>query len=270
MSPVRYVVIPCGGRGTRMLALTHGAPKELISVGGIPVLQHVLHECALSGVMSAVIVVSPEKGAIAEFARPLAGRNGMPANIALVVQPAPLGLADAIRCARDVVRSEPFAVALPDNLFVGGEPAVAQVIATFAATGKNVVGVTEISANDASARGPTPVYPGVRDGDLLHIESIPPKGAHGATFDAGDAQSPVTGVGRYVFDASVLPLIDEIEPTLPAGAELDDIPVLQELLARGRLVGRILSGRFLDVGLPEGFREANSIPELFVGRVGRG
>jgi len=37
--------------------------------------------------------------------------------------------------------------------------------------------------------------------------------------------------------------------------------VLQTMLARGRLAGRVLRGTFLDVGLPEGYREAAALLE---------
>ena len=40
--------------------------------------------------------------------------------------------------------------------------------------------------------------------------------------------------------------------------ELDDIPVMQLLLKRGRLTGCLMRGDFLDVGLPTGYLEADS------------
>lgn len=239
-----------------MLPLTGGAPKELLPLGGVPILQHVVAECARSGISSVLIVVSPEKSAITEFAAPLAGRRGMPLTIEFAVQPEPRGLADAIRCGRGFVAAEAFVVALPDNLFLGAESAVAQVLSAYSETARNVVGVTEVLQADASLRGPTPIYPGVRHGDLFQIDRIPDKGVHAATFELHGAASAFTGVGRYVFTDEVFPLIDDVAQTLPAGTELDDIPVMQALLTRGRLVGRVLHGRFLDVGLPQGYREA--------------
>lgn len=247
-----------------MLPLTHGAPKELLLLGGTPILQHVLGECARSGIASVLVVVSPAKRAIVGFASPLAGRAGMPKSIELAVQQEPHGLADAIRCGASFAAREPFAVALPDNLFIGTEPAVAQVVSAFLATGLNVVGVTEVLASDAARRGPTPIYPGKRDGDVFRIERVPDKGAHEATFDTLGAASAMTGVGRYVFTDEVFGAIDDAERSLAAGAELDDIPVLQALLAGGRLTGRVLSDRFVDVWIPQGYAEALAAPELFV------
>ncbi|MEP7064688.1 MAG: sugar phosphate nucleotidyltransferase [Gemmatimonadota bacterium] len=258
MAAVRRAIIPCGGKGTRMLAISRGMAKELVPIAGEPVLAHVLRECADSGIDHVLVVVSPEKDSVVEFAKSAAGGAGMPARIDTAVQLQPKGLADAVRVGRAFAGDEPVAVALPDNLFVDTtQPAVAQVIETFARARVNVVGLTEITADIAASRGPTPIYPGERRGDEFLIESIPSKGAHGSTFDLGSASSAMTGVGRYVFAPAAFGIIDEVERTLEPGRELDDIPVMQLMLARAALRGRVLQGTFLDVGLPEGFREAS-------------
>jgi NDP-sugar pyrophosphorylase family protein len=59
-----------------------------------------------------------------------------------------------------------------------------------------------------------------------------------------------------VFPGDVLAEFEEVGRTLPAGAELDDVPVLQRLARRGALAGVMSEARFFDVGVPEGYREA--------------
>ncbi|HEV7704401.1 MAG TPA: sugar phosphate nucleotidyltransferase [Gemmatimonadaceae bacterium] len=264
MSEVRRAIIPCGGKGTRMLSISRGIAKELLSIAGEPVVAHVLRECARSGIEKVLVVVSPGKESLVDFVGTLAGAEGMPARIETAVQTEPNGLADAVRVGRSFAGGEPVAVALPDNLFMdAAQPAIAQVIATYARVHTNVVGLTEITADVAAARGPTPIYPGERQGDDFLIEGIPNKGARGSTFALGSAHAAMTGVGRYVFVPSAFEIIDEVERSLEPGRELDDIPVMQTMLARGALRGRVLRGIFLDVGLPKGFREAEE-------RLGRG
>ena len=177
-----------------------------------------LRECAESGIEHALVVVSPEKQSVVTFAKSVAGAAGMPARIDTAVQMQPNGLADAVRVGRSFANGEPVAVALPDNLFVdNSQPAVAEVIETYAREHVNVVGLTEITADIAQSRGPTPIYPGTRRGDEFLIESIPSKGAHGSTFDLGSADSAMTGVGRYVFTPGAFEIIDEVERTLAPG-----------------------------------------------------
>ena len=255
---VERVLIPCGGKGTRMMALTGGAPKELIEVAGVPVVVRVLEECADSGIEEALVVISPDKAELVDALAPLEGRPGMPKSISFAVQREPRGLADAIRLGRGFSAGHAMAVALPDNLFTGTEPALRQVIDTYEATRKNVVAVVEITAAEADRRGPTSVFPGRVVGAEYVIERIPGKGERGQTFDTGGASSAFTGVGRYVFTADAFDVIDEVERGLAADAELDDVPVMQRLLERGLLTGRVIEGRFYDVGIVSGYQEADA------------
>ena len=242
-----------------MLSVTGGAPKELVMVGGVPVLERTMAECAASGIDEILIIIGPGKSAVADFARGRVGQPGMPAHVAIGEQPQPRGLADAIRLGRSFANGEPLAVALPDNLFVSERPAMRQVIDTHERTGKNVVAMVEISATDAERRGPTAAYPGRVVGDDFYIERVPEKGERTSRFDTGGAASAFTGIGRFVFMTDGFDAIDEVEATLPAGKELDDIPVMQLLLSRDRLIGSRIRGRFLDIGLPEGYAEANEV-----------
>jgi UTP-glucose-1-phosphate uridylyltransferase len=241
-----------------MQSLTRGSAKELLEVAGVPLLIRVLEECADSGIEEALIVISPDKTEIVECVAPLAGNPGMPASISFAVQREPRGLADAIRHGRGFAAGSPLAVALPDNLFAGAQPGLEQVIDTFEATRKNVVAMVEITAADASRRGPTSVFPGALDGDEFIIERIPDKGERGKTFDTGGKPSAFTGVGRYVFTHEAFDVNDDVDAALSDGAELDDVPVMQSLLAAGRLTGRRIRGRFFDVGLVSGYVEATA------------
>jgi UTP--glucose-1-phosphate uridylyltransferase len=242
-----------------MRALTGGAPKELIDVAGEPALVHVLRECGASGIVSVLVVIAPGKEVIVDAVAPLAGAPGMPRHIQFAMQRQARGLADAIGCGCGYAESGPLAVVLPDNLFVGGAPAVAQVAAAYEATGANVVAIVSVSADDAARRGATPVYAGELRGEHFHLTRIPDKSAHDATFDRAGCTTAFTGVGRYVFTPDVFPVIDAVERALAPGAELDDVPVLQQLLAGGHLIGRLIQGRFLDVGIPAGYHEAQLV-----------
>jgi UTP-glucose-1-phosphate uridylyltransferase len=249
-------LIPCGGKGTRMTSFTKGAAKELLPIAGVPLVLRVMEECAASGVRDVLIVSAPGKEDLNHTARAAAGSPGMPERVEVVTQENPRGLADAIRLGRDFMGSDAFGVALPDNLFLGDEPALAQLFRIQEHTAKNLVAIVELSAADRHRYGPTAIYPGHLNGDEYVIESIPDKGPRQSTFDLEGAASAFTGVGRYVFLPEVFSAIDEVESTLSGAKELDDIPVMQVLLRGGRLTGCRIRGDFLDVGLPTGYREA--------------
>ncbi len=66
----------------------------------------------------------------------------------------------------------------------------------------------------------------------------------------------MTPIGRMAFPGDVLEEFEEVARGLAAGAELDDVPVLQRLARREALAGVISPARFFDVGVPEGYRDA--------------
>jgi UTP-glucose-1-phosphate uridylyltransferase len=257
VSKLLKALIPCGGKGTRMASLTQGRAKELLPVADVPLVLRVMEECAASGVREVLIVSAPGKADLDETVRAAAGASGMPEIVRVVVQEKPRGLADAIRMGREFAGNETLGVALPDNLFLGDAPALAQLFDVHQKTGKNVVAIVELTAANKDKYGPTAIYPGRLAGDEFMIESIPDKGPREATFNLQGAASAFTGVGRYVFLPEVFSAIDKIDSTLESGKELDDIPVMQLLLNNNHLTGCRIRGDFLDVGLPSGYAEAD-------------
>jgi UTP-glucose-1-phosphate uridylyltransferase len=242
-----------------MASIAGNLPKEMLPVGGRPVVEQVARECAASGVTDLLVVVAPGKESIEAHLAPLAGSAGMPARISFAVQRDARGLADAIRLGRDFADEGAIAVALPDNLFLAPRPVLRQVIDVAASTGKSAVAVVGIAAEEASRRGATAIYQGTvqRQGEF-RITYIPDKGAKSASFDTGGAAMAYTGVGRYAFGARLWKAIDEVDSALPKDQELDDVPVMQLLLHGGLLTGCLVRGDFLDVGVPAGYHEANA------------
>src|SRR3954463_9579565 len=97
MNSLTKALIPCGGKGTRMATVTKGAAKELLPIGGVPLVLRVMEECAASGVRDVLIVSAPGKEDVDEVVLAAAGRPHMPEHTRIVVQKEPRGLADAIR-----------------------------------------------------------------------------------------------------------------------------------------------------------------------------
>jgi UTP--glucose-1-phosphate uridylyltransferase len=258
LARVTKALIPCGGKGARMSQLTGGAAKELLPIGGVPLVLRVMEECAASGIVEVMVVSAPGKGELDEAVLSAAGSSGMPAKVEVVVQEKARGLADAIRLGRFFADGAPLAVALPDNLFVGDAPGLSQLISVYERTGKSVVAIVKLTAANKDRYGPTAIYPGRVDGNEFLIAHIPDKGPRDKTFDLKGAATAFTGVGRYVFLPDVFATIDEVELSLPSGRELDDVPVMQLLHQRHELTGCVMRGDFLDVGLPSGYHEANT------------
>ena len=103
------VIIPAAGLGKRFAAEGVTSPKELLPLGGKPLIAHALAEAARAGFECAIVVVSPAKQQLRDF---LMG-NALPVPVEIVIQPHAAGIGDA------VLRSwpdEPVGVLLPDDV----------------------------------------------------------------------------------------------------------------------------------------------------------
>jgi UTP--glucose-1-phosphate uridylyltransferase len=242
-------VIPCGGLGTRLHPITRWLPKEMLPVALRPVLHWTLDEAADAGLLRAIIITNPHKPVLEAVARSYPG----PLDLEFVPQDHPRGLGDAFLRAKDQLGGAPFVALLPDNLFQGANPTTA-VLKTHRDTGLATVLLAEISTRDAPSKGATGRARVERAADgTVRITDVANKGS--GRFDAGEG-SAVTPIGRMAFPGEVLAEFEELGRTLPAGAELDDVPVLQRLARRGALAGVLSEARFFDVGVPEGYRDA--------------
>jgi UTP--glucose-1-phosphate uridylyltransferase len=243
-------VIPCGGLGTRLHPITRWLPKEVLPVGLRPVLHWTLDEAAGAGLLRAIVVTNPHKPLLEIVARSYEG----PLDLEFVPQDHPRGLGDALLRTRDHLAGSPFIAILPDNLFSGGNPTGA-VLGTYRTTGLATVLLTEISREESAAKGATgrATARPAPDGSL-RVTDIADKGK--GRFDTAGEATAVTPIGRMAFPGSILEEFEEMGRSLARGAELDDVPVMQRLARRGALAGVVHRGRFYDVGVPEGYREA--------------
>lgn len=243
-------IIPCGGLGTRLAPITRWIAKEMLPVGLRPVIYWTLDEAAEAGLLRAIIVTNPNRPMLEAAARQYQGAI----ELEFVPQDHPRGLGDALLRARDHLAGAPFLTLLPDNLFTGSNPSAA-VLETWRRTRLATVLLAEVSREEAGAKGATGKARIRRaDDGTLRVVEVADKGK--GRFDTAGDSVAVTPIGRFAFPGDIFTEFDDVARTLPAGAELDDVPVLQRLARREALAGVVSDARFYDVGVPEGYREA--------------
>ena len=108
-------VIPAAGLGTRMASVTAGEPKELLPVGGKPVLQWAIEEALLAGAQRVRVVGSPVKPRIERFV----SEAGNP-KIEYAVQETPEGILDAVK--QGLEPGQPALVLMGDTIYTHGSP----------------------------------------------------------------------------------------------------------------------------------------------------
>ena len=272
-------VIPAAGFGTRMLPATKVIPKEMLPVAGKPLIQHAVEEAAASGIETVVVVVRKPKSLIQRHFAPdyelesLLNHRGMSASANLlrdlskiaklqfVEQRRPLGLADAVLCARRFIGEDPFVVLLPDVIMVSREPVVRQLIGAHEETGGSVVAVREVEPKDVQCFGIVRVARTETDSIKRSVRIT------GLVEKPSPERAPSRlGVfGRYLLESSIWDAIAQTSPDASGEKQLTD--ALNLLCQNELLYGICFEGRHYDAGDRTGYLKANielslRIPEL--------
>jgi UTP--glucose-1-phosphate uridylyltransferase len=257
---VRKALIPAAGRGTRFLPLTKTVPKELAPIVTTPALEFVVAEAAENGITDVLLVVNPDKRAIADYFRPnddlekaleakddtdslaLVRRAPGLATIHEVDQLDPRGLGHAVAQGEEFADGEGVAVLLPDDLIDDRDPLLATMIDVYAEHGGVVIGLIDVPREDISKYGSVALTP---DSDpsaevvgIVELVEKPP---------AETAPSTLAIIGRYVLPPEIFDALRTTEPGAKDEIQLTD--AMQQLAHAGVAVhGVVFRGRRYDTG----------------------
>ena len=166
---IRKAVIPAAGLGTRVLPATKAIPKEMFPIVDKPAIQYIVEEAAKSGIEDILIITSRGKSEMEDHfdrmpeleSKLIAGGESKRlmleqvvdvtklANITYVRQMEQKGLGHAVLQAKKFVGDEPFAVLYGDDVIIGEDPCIGQLIRAYEDTGMcGAVGIKEVSAQD--------------------------------------------------------------------------------------------------------------------------
>jgi UTP--glucose-1-phosphate uridylyltransferase len=195
----------------------------MLPLGRKPVLHHIVDELAAAGIEETLFVISNEKACIPRYFEQEPGR------FESVVQPAQLGLADAVLQAERFVGDQPFCVALGDSVISSGERThvTGRLLEAWTAVDAAcIIAVEEVPEEDAPRYGI--VKPKTVVDDVFEIDDLvekPPRDR---------LPSNLAIAGRYILDPEIFELIRRLEPG--AGGELQLTDAIRLLLAEGRRV----------------------------------
>ena len=261
--PVKKVVLPAAGLGTRFLPATKASPKEMLPIVDKPMIQYAVEEAVRCGIEEFLIITGRHKRAIEdhfdsafelEESLKKSGKEDLLSeinklghiNFAYIRQRRPLGLGHAILCAAPFIKDEPFAVILSDDLIPSDETLLQDMIKIFAEKKGPVVALQRVERSEIHRYG---VIKGAEiKGGVYKIKDLVEKPK------AKDAPSDLAIIGRYVLTPEIFKALSTVNPG--KGGEIQLTDALKLLLGKGPVYGYVFEGKRYDAGDKLGFLKA--------------
>lgn len=240
-----------------MRPISHVVPKELLPIGLRPMIEFAVTEAISAGLQEVFLVISPDKALIPKYFALRQEEGEFPGvRFRTVIQPGPLGLADAIERCRGELEGEPFGLLLPDNVSLAPEYEFSSLLRAHQTFGQDVVGVIELQQRDSGRWGNA----GRIDCDELDERTVRIRRLYDKEKEAlriGPGIRLLRTCGRYVCHSDIFSFFDEVRPGV--SGEFDEVPVYQEVVRRRGLIGVRIPMPLLDVGNPSGYLAAQQL-----------
>jgi len=265
MAKVRKAVLPVAGMGTRFLPATKASPKEMLPIVDKPMIQYVVEEAIESGIEEIIMITGRGKNAIEdhfdnaiELELLLQQKNKheeleMIRNISnmcdfwYIRQKEPLGLGHAILRAKDLIKDEPFAVLLGDDIIYSEtEPALKQLLTVHHETGASVVALERIPKEDISKYGVADIVS--ETGRKSRIKGLVEKP------ETEKAPSDLAVIGRYILTPDIFELLEGVQAD--GSGEIQLTAGLNMLCKNEEMSGYRFTGLRYDAGNKLGFLKA--------------
>ena len=262
---VRKCLFPVAGLGTRFLPVTKEIAKEMLPLVNRPIISYGVEEALSSGCEDIVMITGRTKRSIENYfdrsfeLEDILKRRGKldlyykmiriseMAEMMYIRQREPLGLGHAVLCGEPVCKGEYFGVILPDDVFVGEEPVLSQLVKVHERLGGRVVALEHVEDKDVSRYGIVSgeeKEPGIfRINDMVEKPKLE------------EAPSRYAIMGRYVLSPEIFPLLHTQQAG--AGGEIQLTDAIRELAKAEPVWGVVYRGRRFDCGTQKGWLSAN-------------
>lgn len=264
MQKIKKAIIPVAGYGTRFLPITKSIPKEMLPIVDMPVIEYVVQEAIDSGIEEIIFIISSQKNAIfnyfgtnLELEYFLFQKNKKDlinivnkkynAKFIYINQTVQLGLGHAILLAKDLIKDEPFAVLLGDDIYRCKTPALKQLIKIHDTYNTNILGCMEVLNENTNKYGISNIDTKISN-SLYKINSIVEKP------NPKDAPSNIAVSGRYILYPQIFKYLLLQEKNKTGEIELTD--AIDKSIKDINCYSYIIDGKRYDTGSKIGYLES--------------
>jgi UTP--glucose-1-phosphate uridylyltransferase len=263
---IEKVVIPAAGKGTRFLPFTKSVPKEMLPLLEKPSIQYIIEEGLQAAVKNYIMITSSGKNALEDYfdSKPdldaflqennkeglLRGLEKITRStqFTYIRQAEALGLGHAVSLAEQCINKEYFGVMLPDDILVGKQSALGQLMRIARQEKGSVIAVQEVPIDCVSSYGIIDIKQQITP-HLFQISNLIEKPSQ------KDAPSNLAIIGRYVLSHKVFNSLDHISTYSTGEIQLTD--AIGHMIQNNEKVFayKVQSMRY-DVGTPIGWIKA--------------
>lgn len=262
---INKAVFPVAGMGTRFLPATKANPKEMLSIVDKPLIQYAVEEAVEAGLTELIFITGRNKRAVEdhfdkayELENELQLRskekllsivqNVVPKNVNCIFirQSEALGLGHAVLCAKPVVRDDPFAVLLADDLVDAKPGVLKQMVGLWNKYQNSVLAVEEVDRSQTASYGIVEVEQ-VESRQMIRtiVEKPQPE----------NAPSNLAVIGRYILTSRIFDFLSVMQRG--AGGEIQLTDAIEKLIGYETVDAYSFSGTRYDCGSKLGFLQAS-------------
>lgn len=263
---VTKVVIPAAGKGTRFLPYTKSIPKEMLPLLEKPSLQYVVEEGIACAIKNYIMITSSGKYAIEDYFDTnielehylkdhnkdalLRGLEKITRNTSFtyIRQAEALGLGHAISLAQTCIQKEYFGVMLPDDIIIGKEAALGQLIRIARQEKGSVIAVQDVPLECVSSYGMIAIKKQITP-LLFQINGLVEKPVQ------KDTPSTLAVVGRYILSHKIFASLEHVATYSTGEIQLTDA-IAHMLHNNEKVFAYKVQGVRYDVGTPIGWIKA--------------
>lgn len=242
-------IVLAGGTGARLYPITRVVSKQLLPVGGKPMIYYPLSILMLADIRDVLVITTPQD--LPRFRTLLGDGSRLGMRITYAEQFHPGGIAEALLIGADHIGTDPVALVLGDNIFHG--PRFSDVLARESRDPRGCV-LFGYPVHDPQRYG---VGEADADGRLLSIEEKPAR-----------PRSNRAITGLYFYDNRAVNIAKNITPSARGELEITDVNRYYVEQGEARLVDLGRGFAWLDTGTPDSLLQASQYVGMLEERQG--